>query len=116
LIAFITDHNALALQSSPSYASKSLDYSTTIAIHSNYERLLKGKEGNLMPSENLQYVSDGSGTPVAVIVPIALWQEIQSERETAYLLNSEAMKQRLLAAKDRQNGMSLESVCEKLGI
>lgn len=69
-----------------------------------------------MQSENIQYVSDDSGLTVSVIVPIALWQEIQSERETAYLLNSETMKQRLLAAKDRQTGMSLESVCEKLGI
>jgi PHD/YefM family antitoxin component YafN of YafNO toxin-antitoxin module len=69
-----------------------------------------------MSSENVQYVSDDSGTPVAVIVPITLWQEIQSERETAYLLKSETMKQRLLAAKERQQGMSLEEVCEKLGI
>lgn len=69
-----------------------------------------------MHSANIQYVSDDSGSPIAVIVPIALWQEIQSERETAYLLKSETMKQRLLAAKDRQTGMSLESVCEKLGI
>jgi hypothetical protein len=69
-----------------------------------------------MPSENVQYISDDSGTPVAVIVPIALWQEIQSERETAYLLQGEIMKQRLFAAKERQQGMSLESVCEKFGI
>jgi hypothetical protein len=67
-------------------------------------------------SENIQYVSDDSGLTVSVIIPITLWQEIQSERETAYLLKSETMKQRLLAAKDRQTGMSLESVCEKLGI
>ncbi len=53
-----------------------------------------------MNTENLQYVSDDSGTPIAVIVPIALWHELQSERETAYLLKSEAMKQRLLAAKE----------------
>jgi PHD/YefM family antitoxin component YafN of YafNO toxin-antitoxin module len=69
-----------------------------------------------MLNENIQYVSDDNGSPVAVIVPIALWQELQSERETAYLLKSDVMKQRLLAAKDRQNGMSLESVCEQLGI
>jgi PHD/YefM family antitoxin component YafN of YafNO toxin-antitoxin module len=69
-----------------------------------------------MNSENLQYVSDTNGTPVAVIVPLSLWQEIQSERETAYLLKSETMKQRLLDAKARQDGLSLESVCEKLGI
>jgi hypothetical protein len=69
-----------------------------------------------MPSENIQYVSDASGTPVAVIVPLTLWQEIQSERETAHLSKSETMKQRLLAAKERQQGMSFESVYEKLGI
>lgn len=69
-----------------------------------------------MLNENIQYVSDDNGTPVAVIVPITLWKELQSERETAYLLNSDVMKQRLLAAKDRQNGMSLESVCEQLGV
>jgi PHD/YefM family antitoxin component YafN of YafNO toxin-antitoxin module len=69
-----------------------------------------------MLNENIQYVSDDNGSPVAVIVPIALWQELQSERETAYLLKSDVMKRRLLAAKDRQNGMSLESVCEQLGI
>jgi len=38
------------------------------------------------------------------------------ERETAYLLNSVAMKERLLAAKHRQDGLSLEAVVEKLGI
>jgi PHD/YefM family antitoxin component YafN of YafNO toxin-antitoxin module len=69
-----------------------------------------------MLNENIQYVSDDNGNPVAVIVPITLWKELQSERETAYLLNSDVMKQHLLAAKDRQHGMSLESVCEQLGI
>jgi len=32
---------------------------------------------------------------VGVIVPIELWQEIESERETSYLLKSDAMKRRL---------------------
>jgi hypothetical protein len=41
---------------------------------------------------------------------------IESERETAYLLKSQTMKQRLLEAKNRQGGMKLEEVCEKLGI
>ena len=48
--------------------------------------------------------------------PIDLWREIQSERETSYLLGSETMKQRLLAAKQRQDGLSIEAVVEKLGI
>lgn len=51
-----------------------------------------------------------------VFVPIDLWQEIESEKETAYLLKSERMKERLLEAKKRDGGLSLEDVREKLGI
>jgi hypothetical protein len=51
-----------------------------------------------------------------VIVPIELWREIESERETAYLLRSETMKRRLLEAKDRKDGISLEDAHAKLGI
>ncbi|MFL6234501.1 MAG: prevent-host-death protein [Thermoanaerobaculia bacterium] len=68
------------------------------------------------PLIDLQYVSDEEGNPTAVIVPIDLWREIASERETAYLLQSEAMKRRLLEARERREGMSLEEVREKLGI
>jgi PHD/YefM family antitoxin component YafN of YafNO toxin-antitoxin module len=68
------------------------------------------------PLIDLQYVSDEEGNPTAVIVPIDLWREISSERETAYLLQSEAMKRRLLEARERREGMSLEEVREKLGI
>jgi PHD/YefM family antitoxin component YafN of YafNO toxin-antitoxin module len=64
----------------------------------------------------IQYVSNESGDPTAVIVPISLWREIESERETAYLLKSETMKRRLLEAKDRQQGFSLDETVEKLGI
>ena len=64
----------------------------------------------------IQYVSDESGNPVSVIVPIELWREIESEKETAYLLKSEKMKQRLLEAKERQAGIPLEEAREKLGI
>ena len=69
-----------------------------------------------MSTVEIQYVSDANGTPVGVIVPIELWNEIESERETAYLLKSETMKRRLLEAKERQDGLSLEDACEKLGI
>ena len=65
---------------------------------------------------NIQYISDESGEPTAVIVPIELWREIESEKETAYLLKSENMKRRLLEAKDRPNGMPFEEALEKLGI
>jgi len=64
----------------------------------------------------IQYISDESGEPIGVIVPIELWREIESERETAYLLKSENMKRRLLEAKERQDGLSLKEAREKLGI
>jgi PHD/YefM family antitoxin component YafN of YafNO toxin-antitoxin module len=64
----------------------------------------------------IQYVSDESGEPTAVIVPIALWREIESERETAYLLKSEAMKRRLLETMKHQHGLALDEAIEKLGI
>ena len=64
----------------------------------------------------IQYVSDESGEPTAVIVPIELWREIESEKETAYLLNSENMKRRLLEAKERQTGIPFEEARDKLGI
>ena len=67
-------------------------------------------------SSEVQYVSDANGNPLSVIVPIELWREIESERETAHLLKSETMKRRLLEAKDRQQGISLEEAREKLGI
>ena len=69
-----------------------------------------------MSAAEIQYISDESGNMVGVIVPIELWREIESERETAYLLKSETMKQRLLEAKDRQDGIPLEEAREKLGI
>ncbi|MGO9228137.1 MAG: prevent-host-death protein [Bryobacteraceae bacterium] len=69
-----------------------------------------------MEDTGVQIVSNESGEPTAVIVPIQLWREIESERETAYLLHSETMKQRLLAAKQRQGGLSIEAVVEKLRI
>ena len=69
-----------------------------------------------MSLAEIQYVADEEGNTVAAIVPIELWREIESERETAYLLRSEAMKRRLLEAKDRQEGISVDEACEKLGI
>jgi hypothetical protein len=70
-----------------------------------------------MPADTpVQYVSDESGNAVAVIVPIDVWREIESERETAYLLKSDAMRTRLLEAKSRLGGLSLDEVRQKLGI
>lgn len=65
---------------------------------------------------DIQYISDESGNPTAVIVPIELWREIESEKETAYLLKSETMKRRLVEAKDRDDGIPFEEALEKLGV
>ncbi len=62
----------------------------------------------------IQIVSNGDGEPTAVIVPIALWNEIASERETAYLLKSETMRLRLQAALERRGGVMLEDAVSKL--
>ncbi len=67
------------------------------------------------PSE-VQYVFDADGNPLGAIVPIDLWREIESQRETAYLLQNETMKRRLLEAKQRQEGVNIEAVREKLGV
>ena len=67
-------------------------------------------------ASEVQYISDADGKPLAVIVPIELWHEIESEQETAYLLKSDAMKRRLSEATKRQEGISLEAAREKLGI
>lgn len=65
---------------------------------------------------DVQYVSDADGKAVGVIVPIELWREIESERETAYLLQSAVMRQRLLEAKERQGGQTLEEARANLGV
>lgn len=64
----------------------------------------------------IQYISDEQKNITGVIVPIELWREIESEKETAYLLKSEKMKKRLLEAKDRKEGIPFDQACEKLGI
>ena len=69
-----------------------------------------------LPEVQIQYISDASGETTAVIVPIDLWREIASERETAYLLSSETMKKRLLEAKQRTEGIPFAEVREKLGV
>ena len=69
-----------------------------------------------MADPQVQYVSDETGKPVSVIVPVELWREIASERETAYLLRSAKMKERLLRAKRRKEGIPFEEALEKLGI
>ena len=70
----------------------------------------------MQATQEVQYIQDTAGQNLGVFIPIDLWHEIASERETAYLLSSENMKRRLLVAKERNSGMSLEEISEKLGI
>lgn len=69
-----------------------------------------------MAPKTLQYISDKKGNVTGVILPINLWNELQSEKETAYLLKSKNMKDRLLKAKKKKDGIPFEAACEKLGI
>ena len=64
----------------------------------------------------IQYIADENNNITGVIVPIDLWQEIQSEKETAYLLKSKAMKKRLLDAKNRKKGIPFDEARKKLGV
>ncbi len=70
-----------------------------------------------MKTETAAYhISDTDGKEVGVIVPIDLWHEIEAEHETASLLKSDTMKRRLLEAKRRQGGISLEATLERVGM
>lgn len=102
-----------------------LDLAEIVASHQGWCFILvlienKNEEIAQLPLEgktdDVQYVSDAQGNNVAVIVPIKLWQELTQKDDTDYLLSSETMKERLLTAKNRQTGISLEEACEKLGI
>lgn len=64
----------------------------------------------------VQYITDDRNNITDVIVPIKLWHELQSEKETAYLLKSAVMTERLLSARKRDYGLSLKKASEKLGI
>ena len=78
---------------------------------------------------NLEYLTDASGSPRAVVVPMADWESMvekirfyegasQQNDETAYLLSSETMKNRLLEAKQRlsEPAKSWDEVKDALGI
>ena len=65
---------------------------------------------------DIQYISDANSNRIGVIVPIKLREEIESEKETAYLLKSEKMKERLLKAQKRRKGIGFEEARERLGI
>lgn len=78
---------------------------------------------------NLEYITDASGSPRAVVVPMADWESMlekirfyegtsQHGDETDYLLSSETMKNRLLESKQRlsEPAKSWDEVKDALGI
>ncbi|MBX3176860.1 MAG: prevent-host-death protein [Candidatus Hydrogenedentes bacterium] len=70
-----------------------------------------------MSENEILYITDADGQEVGVIVPIEIWREIASERETAYLLSNPVMRKRLLGALNRSEGcISLDDARAKLGI
>lgn len=69
-----------------------------------------------VPVADVQFVSDINGETKAVIVPIELWREMESERETAYLLSSETMKRRLLASLQSTETIPFDEAIERLGL
>ena len=69
-----------------------------------------------MIANDVQYVADEDGVVTAVIIPVTLWREITSERATAYLLQSPAMRTRLLEALARTESIALDEVRAQLGL
>jgi hypothetical protein len=69
-----------------------------------------------MNHTSVQYTSDKKVKIIGVIIPIELWREIESEKETSYLLKSKKMKKRLLEVRSRKVGITLEEISKKLGI
>ena len=63
-----------------------------------------------------QCILDAEGKEISVTVLINLWHEMESERETAYVLKSENMKWRPLKAKKRQVGILSEDATKRLGM
>jgi hypothetical protein len=69
-----------------------------------------------MAESEVQYISDDEGTVTAVIIPVRLWHEIASERETAYLLKSPAMRTHLLDALQRADSIPLDEARARVGL
>ncbi len=69
-----------------------------------------------MNDPQVQYVSDDQGEVTGVILSIQLWRDILSELETQHLLKSEAMRQRLLDARERSTGVAFDTAIAELGL
>ena len=72
----------------------------------------------------VHYITDAKGRKTAAVVPIAEWEQVvealdaheRSEKETAHLLSTEAMRRRFAAARQRTGGKTLEEVKDALGL
>jgi len=69
-----------------------------------------------MATKEIEILKNEKGEEMAAVVPIELWREIESERETGYLLSSPTMRGRLTEALSRTEGIGLDSALEKLGV
>ena len=69
-----------------------------------------------MAARKIEILRNEKGEETAAVVPIELWREIESERETGYLLSSLAMRCRLTEALSRKEGIGLDTAIEKLGV
>ncbi len=73
---------------------------------------------------SVQYITDETGKTAAVIIPLKEWETVlrklyenEPERnDTAYLLQSETMKKRLIESRNRSGGKTWEEVRDALGI
>ena len=71
----------------------------------------------------VQYITDAKGRKTAAVVPISEWEQVvaaldahaHSERETAHLLSTEAMRKRFKAARGRSGGQTLDEVKDARG-
>lgn len=67
-------------------------------------------------TDSVLNASESHSKRVSVVVSADTRHGVASERETAYLLSSNSMRHRLLAAKGQQGGSTLEMVCAKLDL
>ena len=65
---------------------------------------------------NIDDLSQAKGPTIPAVIYSLTGAMSPFKKETAHLLKSETMKRRLLEAKERQQGISLEEAREKLGI
>ena len=69
-----------------------------------------------MDESQLRYISDEHGDLTGVVVPIDVWREINAEIQTRHLLGTETMRRRLLEARARSGGPSLDEVLSRCAI